>query len=54
MLEGYGHAPRFVTGDEPEAVHQLLAAELDGALDEIAEIQRRAREGGSRSARAGR
>jgi xylulose-5-phosphate/fructose-6-phosphate phosphoketolase len=45
LLEGYGHAPRFVTGDEPEAVHQLLAAELDGALDEIAEIQRSARAG---------
>jgi xylulose-5-phosphate/fructose-6-phosphate phosphoketolase len=45
LLEGYGHAPRFVTGDDPQAVHQALAAELDGALDEIAEIQRRAREG---------
>ena len=46
LLEGYGHAPRFVTGDDPEAVHQLLAAELDGALDEIAEIQRRASDDG--------
>ncbi len=46
LLEGYGHAPRFVTGDDPEAVHQALAAELDGALDEIAEIQRRARDDG--------
>jgi xylulose-5-phosphate/fructose-6-phosphate phosphoketolase len=45
LLEGYGHAPRFVTGDDPEAVHQALAAELDGALDEIAEIQRGARAG---------
>src|ERR687885_1542471 len=26
LLEGYGHAPRFVEGDEPEAVHQALAA----------------------------
>ena len=33
----------FVEGDEPEAVHQALAAALDGALDEIAAIQRRAR-----------
>jgi xylulose-5-phosphate/fructose-6-phosphate phosphoketolase len=40
LLEGYGYAPRFVTGHEPEAVHQALAAELDGALDEIAAIQR--------------
>jgi xylulose-5-phosphate/fructose-6-phosphate phosphoketolase len=45
LMEGYGHAPRFVTCDDPEAVHPLLAAELDGALDEIAEIQRRARAG---------
>ena len=44
LMEGYGHAPRFVTGDDPDTVHQALAAELDGALDEIAEIQRRARE----------
>ena len=47
LLEGYGHAPRFVTGDDPGTVHQALAAALDGALDEIAEIQRAAREGGS-------
>ena len=29
LLEGYGHSPRFVEGDEPEAVHQELAATLD-------------------------
>ena len=43
LLEGYGHAPVFVAGDEPEAVHQALAAALDGCLDEIARIQREAR-----------
>ncbi|HEX2192785.1 MAG TPA: phosphoketolase family protein [Acidimicrobiales bacterium] len=46
LLEGYGHAPRFVEGDDPEAVHQLLAATLDDVLDEIATIQREAREEG--------
>ena len=46
LLEGYGHTPRFVTGDDPETVHQALAAALDASLDEIAEIQRRARTGG--------
>ncbi|MCW3000879.1 MAG: phosphoketolase family protein [Conexibacter sp.] len=46
LLEGYGYAPRFVEGDDPETVHQQLAATLDDALDEIAEIQRRAREEG--------
>jgi len=44
LMEGYGHAPRFVTGDDPDSVHHAFAAELDGALDEIAEIQRAARE----------
>src|SRR5262249_26107310 len=43
LLRGYGHEPVFVTGDEPEAVHQALAAALDGVLDEIAAIQQRAR-----------
>ena len=47
LLEGYGHTPRFVTGDDPEAVHQALAAALDASLDEIAEIQRRARTEGA-------
>ena len=31
----------FVEGDDPTAMHQLMAAALDEALDEIAEIQRR-------------
>ena len=49
LLEGYGYAPRFVEGDDPAAMHQLMAATLDEALDEIAAIQRRAREDGDRS-----
>jgi xylulose-5-phosphate/fructose-6-phosphate phosphoketolase len=48
LFEGYGHRPILVTGgfdgEEPAAVHQRFAAALDEALDEIAEIQRRARE----------
>jgi xylulose-5-phosphate/fructose-6-phosphate phosphoketolase len=44
LLEGYGYAPRFVEGSDPEEMHQLMAATLDVVLDEIAEIQRRARE----------
>jgi len=35
-----------VAGDEPMKVHQAFAAALDEALDEIAEIQRAAREDG--------
>jgi xylulose-5-phosphate/fructose-6-phosphate phosphoketolase len=45
LMRGYGHEPVFVEGDEPEAVHQALAAALDGVLDEIAAIQERARGG---------
>jgi xylulose-5-phosphate/fructose-6-phosphate phosphoketolase len=44
LLEGYGYAPRFVEGSEPEQMHQLMAATLDEVLDEIAAIQRDARE----------
>jgi xylulose-5-phosphate/fructose-6-phosphate phosphoketolase len=47
LMEGYGHSPRFVEGDDPEAVHQALATALDASLDEIAEIQRRARTEGA-------
>jgi xylulose-5-phosphate/fructose-6-phosphate phosphoketolase len=43
LLQGFGHAPVFVSGDEPARVHQALAAALDGALDEISRIQSRAR-----------
>ncbi len=44
LLEGYGHAPRFVSGSDPEQMHQLMAATLDEVTAEIAEIQRAARE----------
>ena len=44
LLEGYGYAPRFVEGSEPATMHQLMAATLDEVLEEIAAIQRRARE----------
>jgi len=46
LLEGCGWRPLFVAGDEPEPVHRAFAAALDEALDEIAEIQRAAREDG--------
>ena len=45
LLEGYGHAPRFVEGSDPEEMHQALAATLDEVLDEIAAIQERGRSG---------
>src|SRR6266542_717424 len=46
LLVGYGHKPYFVEGDEPESMHQLMAATLDTVLAEIRTIQRDARENG--------
>jgi xylulose-5-phosphate/fructose-6-phosphate phosphoketolase len=46
LLEGYGHTVHVVSGDEPDTVHQQFAATLDAVLDEIATIQRQARDGG--------
>ena len=46
LLRGYGHTPYLVEGDDPATMHQQFAATLDRCLDEIAEIQRRAREDG--------
>ncbi|MBQ1069257.1 MULTISPECIES: phosphoketolase [Micromonospora] len=45
MMRGFGYQPYVVEGDDPAAVHQSLAATLDRAVDEIGEIQRRARSG---------
>src|SRR5207247_4645026 len=36
LLDGYGWRPLIVSGGEPEAVHQVFAAALDEALDDIA------------------
>src|ERR1700733_12441406 len=44
LLEGYGYAPRFVEGSNPEEMHGLMAAAFDDVLNEIGAIQRRARE----------
>ena len=48
LLIGYGHKPYFVEGDQPEPMHQLMAATLDAVLSEIHAIQKHARENGSR------
>ncbi|GIJ41918.1 phosphoketolase family protein [Micromonospora andamanensis] len=47
LMRGQGYQPYVVAGDDPAVVHQTLAATLDRALDEIAEIQRHARSGAS-------
>ena len=48
LIEGYGHKPLLVSGDDPADVHQQLAAVLDEALDDIAAIQEDARAHGFR------
>src|SRR6267142_2896 len=43
LLRGYGHAPRYVEGHEPELMHQKMAEALDECLAEITRIQKEAR-----------
>ena len=46
LLKGYGYAPFYVEGDEPEAMHQLMAKTLDEVFARIKAIQTDARENG--------
>ncbi len=43
LFRGYGYEPTFVEGHEPEAMHQLMAAKLESAVQDIHAIQERAR-----------
>jgi xylulose-5-phosphate/fructose-6-phosphate phosphoketolase len=47
LMEGYGHHPYFVEGDDPAQVHQQMATVMDAVIEEIHAIQRAAREGGA-------
>lgn len=46
LFVGYGYEPYFVEGDDPEMMHQLMAATLDKVIAEIKAIQKDARENG--------
>ncbi|MGZ4545894.1 MAG: phosphoketolase family protein, partial [Blastococcus sp.] len=46
LFRGYGYTPHVVEGSDPAVMHQQFAATLDRGLDEIAAIQRAAREDG--------
>ena len=48
LLRGYGYDPHIVSGDDPAAVHQAMAATMATCLDAIAAIQRTARSGAPR------
>ncbi len=44
FYKGCGWTPYFVEGDDPETMHQLMAAAVDKAIKEIHRIQGRARD----------
>jgi len=48
LLVGYGHKPYYVEGDDPEPMHQLMAATLDAVIAEILAIQKQGRAEGFR------
>jgi len=39
LFEGYGWTPYFVEGDEPEVMHQTMAATLDKVIEKIHQIK---------------
>jgi xylulose-5-phosphate/fructose-6-phosphate phosphoketolase len=47
LFKGYGWTPYFVEGDDPDVMHQRMAAVLEHGVQEIREIQRAARAGGA-------
>ena len=47
LFRGYGWTPCFVEGHEPESMHEAMAATMDAAIEQIREIQHRARVGGN-------
>ncbi|MGH8065307.1 MAG: phosphoketolase family protein [Candidatus Entotheonellia bacterium] len=46
LFRGYGYTPYFVEGDEPEKMHQLMAATLESVIADIQRIQGDARQNG--------
>ena len=46
LLEGLGHQPFFVEGDDPATMHGQMASTFDRAIEGIQEIQRGVRAGG--------
>lgn len=43
LFTGYGYKPYFIEGDQPDVMHQKMAATLDEIVDEIRGIQKKAR-----------
>src|SRR5580700_3532596 len=51
FLRGCGWEPQFVTGDDPDEMHQLMASALDDAIEGIHRIQGDARSSGDAARR---
>jgi len=47
LFRGYGYTPHFVEGDDPDSMHELMAATLDTVIGEIRRIKAEARRNGS-------
>src|SRR6059036_498523 len=47
LFRGYGYTPYFVEGQEPEAMHQLMAGTMDTIIAEIRRIKADARRDGA-------
>ena len=46
LFRGYGYTPYFVEGDDPDKLHQIMAATLDTVITAIKEIQTKTRSNG--------
>lgn len=46
LFHGYGYTPYFVEGDDPDTMHQAMAATLEHCVNEIRRYQKEARESG--------
>nr|WP_242011921.1 phosphoketolase family protein [Acetobacter oeni] len=51
LLRGYGYDPVFVEGDEPDLMHQAMAAAMDKAFTLIRSVQAEARSSGTSKSR---
>ena len=46
LMQGYGYEPRFVEGDDPDTMHEAMAAAMEEVVADIRRIQADARERG--------
>lgn len=46
LFKGYGYTPYFVEGDDPETMHQTMAATLEQCIQDIKAVQEEARKSG--------